>query len=402
MESATKVADFRFYRDSLPGPFETGRPMDLVIIALFASASATAVGLASPPDALRVPLMLPLALFVPGYSVISALYPRREDMDPLERLALSFVASLAALPLIALALNYSPWGVRWEPLLAFLSLLVVLASALGLLRRRLLPAQEERFAPALHLNLAGRVTTGAVLRNTARAALVVPLAGLAVILLTLLAGQRTNGAPHTEFYLLGAGGRLDSFPRTLQVGQDASLVVGVTNQEAGPKEYRVTVSIDGTLIQEVTGVRLDPGQRWQRPFILTPSRAGDRQLVQFELHMEGASSRAYRTLYLWVDVLQQPVPWPGDAFAQEQTAAFVEAAAPASAAESTIAPAPAATSTPPLPQPQVHRVAPGENLTHIARLYGVSLEAILAANPLPNPNLIYAQQEILIPTEGGE
>jgi len=373
--------------------------MDLVIIALFAAASATAVGLASPPDVLRVPLMLPLALFVPGYSVISALYPRQVDLNILERLVLSATVSLAALPLIALALNYSPWGVRWEPLLAFLSLLVVLASALGLLRRRLLPAQEERFAPALHLNLAGRVTTGAVLRNTVRAALVIPLAGLAVILLSILAGQRTSSVPHTEFYLLDSNGQLESFPRTLQVGQDASLFVGITNREADQKEYRLTVSINGTPIQEIIGVRLDPGQRWQRPLILTPSRAGDRQLVQFDLHMDGASSQAYRTLYLWVDVLEPPTASLIETPAQgEMNTPATEAPATPAGPSPTPAPAP----TPRPPQIQVHQVMSGENLTRIARLYGVPLEAVLAANPLPNPNLIYAQQEILIPTEGGE
>lgn len=58
---------------------------------------------------------------------------------------------------------------------------------------------------------------------------------------------------------------------------------------------------------------------------------------------------------------------------------------------------PEATPAPASTQPLLHRVAPGENLTLIARRYGVALEAILAANPLPNPNLIHPQQEILVP-----
>lgn len=45
----------------------------------------------------------------------------------------------------------------------------------------------------------------------------------------------------------------------------------------------------------------------------------------------------------------------------------------------------------------MHIVVRGENLTVISRLYGVPLEAVIAANPLPNPDLIYAEQEIVIP-----
>ena len=358
--------------------------MDLVIIALITAVSATAVGLAEPPDAVRVPLMLPLALFTPGYSLTSALYARRDDLNPLERLALSFGLSLAALPLIALALNYSPWGVRWEPLLAFVSLLVVLAAALGLLHRRLVPPQD-RFAPSVQINLTGRVTLRGVLRTAATLALVAPLAALAVILLITLAGQRTGAAPHTEFYLLGSDGRVDSLPTALMVGEAAALTVGIANREGEEKLYSVTVSINGTPVQDIAGLRLGPGQRWQRPFVLAPERAGDRQLVQFDLQVDGVSGRAYRTLYIWVDVLEPLAPPPLEVLAQEQ------------APEPTPTPTPEPTPTPAPPQPIVHIVVRGENLTVISRLYEVLLAEVIAANPLPNPDLIFAEQEIVIP-----
>jgi uncharacterized membrane protein len=54
-------------------------------------------------------------LFLPGYSLIEALYPDRESLKPLERLALSIGLSLALTPLIGLILNYTPWGIRLNP-----------------------------------------------------------------------------------------------------------------------------------------------------------------------------------------------------------------------------------------------------------------------------------------------
>ncbi|MDJ0755474.1 MAG: LysM peptidoglycan-binding domain-containing protein [Ardenticatenaceae bacterium] len=44
-----------------------------------------------------------------------------------------------------------------------------------------------------------------------------------------------------------------------------------------------------------------------------------------------------------------------------------------------------------------HTVAPGETLYSISRRYGVSIQDILAANNIANPNLIFVGQEIIIP-----
>lgn len=51
-------------------------------------------------------------------------------------------------------------------------------------------------------------------------------------------------------------------------------------------------------------------------------------------------------------------------------------------------------------QPVYHIVQPGETLWSIARLYGVTPQAIAQANGLVNPNLIYSGQRLLIPMPG--
>jgi uncharacterized membrane protein len=56
-----------------------------------------------------------IVLFLPGYSLVEALYPDRRSLKPLERLALSIGLSLALTPLIGLILNYTPWGIRLNP-----------------------------------------------------------------------------------------------------------------------------------------------------------------------------------------------------------------------------------------------------------------------------------------------
>jgi LysM repeat protein len=72
---------------------------------------------------------------------------------------------------------------------------------------------------------------------------------------------------------------------------------------------------------------------------------------------------------------------------------------PGSAASSVPKPKPAAAppSKPPTTAAHSHLVTAGENLTVIARRYGVSISAIAAANTLADPSRIYAGQRLVIP-----
>jgi uncharacterized membrane protein len=75
-----------------------------------------------------------LVLFLPGYSLIEAVYPKRE-IDGLTRFALSIGLSLALVPLVGLALNYTSFGVRLLPLTLSLAGLTVFLLLLALAGR---------------------------------------------------------------------------------------------------------------------------------------------------------------------------------------------------------------------------------------------------------------------------
>ncbi len=62
-------------------------------------------------------------------------------------------------------------------------------------------------------------------------------------------------------------------------------------------------------------------------------------------------------------------------------------------------PCPMPTPTPaPAPAPQVYVVKKGDTVYKIAKRYGTTMQAIILANNLRNPNLIYPGQILLIPT----
>ncbi|MEN3056821.1 MAG: DUF1616 domain-containing protein [Candidatus Methanosuratincola petrocarbonis] len=107
--------------------------------ALIALVAGTVAVVAASPGApliyIRYALGSLFVLYLPGAALIELLYPRKSDLSQLERLALSLGLSLALVPLIGLVLNYTPWGIRLEPILASVSLLTVGLATGALVRK---------------------------------------------------------------------------------------------------------------------------------------------------------------------------------------------------------------------------------------------------------------------------
>jgi len=75
-------------------------------------------------------------LWLPGYSLIKALFPTKvpiptksSELDNIERIALSIGMSLALVPITGLLLNYTPWGITLTPItLSLLALTTAFAT----------------------------------------------------------------------------------------------------------------------------------------------------------------------------------------------------------------------------------------------------------------------------------
>ena len=81
-------------------------------------------------------------LWLPGYTLIKALFPTKE-IDNIERTALSIGMSLALVPIIGLLLNYTPWGIRLTPItLSLLALTITIATA-ALIREQTAEEKEK-------------------------------------------------------------------------------------------------------------------------------------------------------------------------------------------------------------------------------------------------------------------
>jgi uncharacterized membrane protein len=97
---------------------------------------------------------LPFILFFPSYVLICALFPGKNDLDIIERLALSMGLSIAVTSLIGLALNYTSFGIRLYPVTFSLFSFIVLMSAVAMYRRRII-FPEVAFAPLSQIRISG-------------------------------------------------------------------------------------------------------------------------------------------------------------------------------------------------------------------------------------------------------
>ena len=103
----------------------------------------------------RILLGLPFILFIPGYVLIFALFPSKKTdngIDTLERIALSFGLSIAIVPLIGLGLNYTPWGIRLEPILLSLFIFIISVGLIAIFRW-INTNENDRFTISFEISL---------------------------------------------------------------------------------------------------------------------------------------------------------------------------------------------------------------------------------------------------------
>jgi uncharacterized membrane protein len=222
---------------------------------------------------LRILLGFLVALAVPGYTLMVALFPKRSDLDPVERLVMSL--GLAVIPVSFLGVILSAtWGIRPVPLALGLSGFTLLIGGVAVYRRRRL-RREDWFYPDLSWSprWLGWGATAAAL----------------VFVLSFFV--RPN-VPLTEFYLLGPTGHFEDYPVRVTPGAAMVVEVGVRNLEGRPMAY--VLQAPGMAPLELP--LLASGQTWEQTLQLTAPAGGEGRL-RLELYRKGEAT-PYREVYL--------------------------------------------------------------------------------------------------------
>jgi len=268
-------------------------PLNLLVFVLVAAITFI------PSNGLRIALGLPFLLFFPGYTLMTALFPKKERVSAVERTALSFGMSLAIVPLIGLILNYTPWGIRLEPILYSVTLFIVITSIIGWLRRRRLP-EQERFSIEFQMKMPA--WGGGTWNRVFSIILVVVILGALGSLSYFIAKPKVE--TFTEFYILGLDGKAIDYPKEIRVGEEGKIIAAIANHEHEVVSYRVEVRIDEVKNKEVGPFVLDNEQKWEEIVSFTPNKAGDNQKVTFFLYKNGEDEPYLKPLHLWINVIE--------------------------------------------------------------------------------------------------
>lgn len=291
------------------------KPYDLLAVVVFSLLLVIAVAL-SGEGAVRIVLGLIFILFLPGYALIAALFPSGKSIDWIERLALSFGLSIAVTPLIGLVLNYTPWGIRLEPIVASLTLFIFAMCGVAYFRRMKLPI-EERLSLSMELGVPGWKRYSWLDKALTVGLVIAIVASLAVMVYAFTVPK--TGERFTEFYILDANGTAGDYPTELTVGEYGDLIIGVVNHEHSTTNYMIVEEIVEVnfVMNDTTGqeepveisrtrigydnITLDHDETWENPFSFSINDVGDFK-VELLLFKDGDESESYRSLHLWVEV----------------------------------------------------------------------------------------------------
>ena len=252
-----------------------------------------------PSNVLRIVLGLPFILFFPGYTLLSALFPRRDELSGVARAALSFGLSIAITPLIGLITNYTPWGVGLYSILVGVAVFVFLTSVIAWYRCVRL-SDSESLSTKIKIDFSQWKTISVWNKALSIVLVVLILGSIGTLAYAIVTPKQ--GEEFTEFYVLGPNGEAEGYPTELSMGQTGKVILGIINHEGEDNlVYSVEVSIDGGLKQTIGPLTLDDEEKWEDEVSLSPDKMGDNQKVEFSLYKQDEDEPC-ESVYLWLDV----------------------------------------------------------------------------------------------------
>jgi uncharacterized membrane protein len=309
--------------------FEQKLPIDLIIASVWLAVTILVVYLPFLDESpLRVLFALPSILFFPGYCLIAALFPKDSDIDLLERVALSFGLSIAVVPLIGLGLNFTPWGIRLEPIVVSLTIFTLAMIVIAHYRRAVLPPEERFRVPFSEI---GRSVQGEMFpkegsRTDRILSVILIIVIIAAVLITVyVIAVPKEGEKFTEFFILGEKQKAADYPDRITVGEQYPLYIGVGNHEYRDVRYDVETWAMSMEFDTVTNtsriLAMDPlwrssltlghNETTTIPYNLSVDKSGYNR-IEFLLFNEtvpgpevsGADriTASYRDLHLWIAI----------------------------------------------------------------------------------------------------
>lgn len=251
-------------------------PRDAVVTGSWAVVSGASVLLLS-PGPVRLLLVAPLVLFLPGHALRRAL--RLAGDNATERVTLDVGLSLAAAALTGLVLDLTRPGlqaVTWAPALVGVTLVAVLVDVL-----------RDR-----------RVTVGARPRAAQTAVARLNQLGAARMLMPMVAAAVVVGSVSFSIASAQRAQARTSFTQLSVAAQDGRAELAVHNFEGSAVRYALTVTVRGRPLAELGELVVPAGEERRVSYDLPPTTSAAR--FRFELRREGIPD-VYRQVTIATD-----------------------------------------------------------------------------------------------------
>lgn len=311
-------------------------PFDLAAVSIGAIVAYLIVTSFNSDSSLRLFVTFPLALFLPGYALVSVLFPAAErdarettataadarprGIDTTERLGLSFVLSLTIGPLAVLVVSVTAWGLTATSIAAALGVVTIALAQLGVVRRVRTPdAQQFTVAPFAGLR---RLRDDESAVATLSSVVLVVAIGTAIgaLLVGFLMPVSAGGFTELALYSEDEDGELVAGALPSEVGPDESIpvTIAIENQEGEDRSYTVVVQQqvieDGEVVERTELRRIDAdvsdGATGSGERSITPTaESGDTVRISVLLYHDDPPStptneNAAEETYFWVTVTE--------------------------------------------------------------------------------------------------
>jgi len=232
--------------------------------------------------------------------LISAVNPRKNDLNILTRLVLSFGISYFLTTVVGLVLPYTSLGNGLDPILQVLSGLTLIFIIAAFVMRIRTP-QEDRFGVGLGRSPGTTVTPSPKTDSPSSETIShsptttpspkgghrnrnILMMGVLVIIALLIAVptafnfmNNEENVTSTEFYLLGPdGNKLTNYPTNLTTGENGTVTIVLVNHENEETNYRIVITSNQTVIDELN-VTLKPDEKKEIPYTFTVGTPGSKK-----------------------------------------------------------------------------------------------------------------------------
>ncbi|MCJ7443428.1 MAG: DUF1616 domain-containing protein [Methanotrichaceae archaeon] len=247
---------------------------------------------------------LVLVFFLPGYSLTTALFPGKSDINLKNRLALALALNILLAGLATFVLIHTPRGLNPASLVFSLAILTIGLTIAAYLRWSALP-RRSRFSlgydkgPKKFKRKDRQLTT----------AIILLILGLIVIVISaygFVANRSSEKDGITDLYIIKPEGDSAKTITDIKAYDPEILPAIIDNQEHRLVNYTLVLSFNKTTIFS-KDFPLEHNKSWQGPISYSFVEPGDMKKLELLLYKEGDFAKPYRTKDLLVNVSKNAI-----------------------------------------------------------------------------------------------